>query len=147
VVSKASPTIITTASSAVTLGTGGAPTLSDSAVVSGGYHETGTLHFVLEQGTVSVYTHDVGVSGNGTYNSGGYPLPTSGAVTGTYPWTVTYGGDANDNTASDQGGTAEQTVVSPASPTLYTTASANVDLDGLTTAPMLTDTAVLSGGY
>ena len=40
-VSTASPTIVTTASSAITLGTT-APTLSDSAVLSGGYYETGS---------------------------------------------------------------------------------------------------------
>ena len=57
-----------------------------------------------------MYTHDTAVSGNGTYGSGGYTLPTTGTVTGTYTWTVSYSGDANNNSAVDQGGTAEQTV-------------------------------------
>src|SRR5262249_56639822 len=64
---------------------------------------------------------------------------------GTYPWTAPYSGDANNTSADDQGGTAEQTVVSPAQPTLVTTASSNITLG--TTAPTLSDSAVLSGGY
>ena len=45
-VSAANPTITTTASPAITLGTT-APTLSDSAVLAGGYYETGSLTFTL----------------------------------------------------------------------------------------------------
>src|SRR5262249_11371321 len=84
------------------------------------------------------------VSGNGTYTAS-TALPTSGAVAGTYTWTAVYGGDANNNAANDQGGAAEQTVVSVASPTLTTTPSGNVTLG--TTSPILSDPATLSGGY
>src|SRR5439155_13136953 len=49
VVSKAGPTLVTTASPAITLGTT-APTISDAAVLSGGYYETGSLHFSLTLG-------------------------------------------------------------------------------------------------
>jgi hypothetical protein len=70
----------------------------------------------------------------------------SGTVAGTYTWHVTYAGDANNNAASDQGGTAEQTVVSAASPTLATTPSCTTVTLG-TTAPTLKDTATLAAGY
>src|SRR5262249_16619641 len=59
------------------------------------------------------------VSGNGTYTAS-TTLPTTGMVAGTYTWTAHYSGDANNLSANDQGGTAEQTVVSPAQPTLVT---------------------------
>jgi hypothetical protein len=60
------------------------------------------------------------------------------SIVGTYAWTASYSGDANNNGAKDQGGSAEQTVISPASPGLDTTAS----LAG----SILTDSAILSGG-
>src|SRR5205814_6964692 len=63
----------------------------------------------------------------------------------TYTWSATYNGDGNNLTAQDQGGTAEQTIVSPASPSIVTTASSAVTLG--TTAPTLSDSAVLSGGF
>ena len=49
------------------------------------------------------------VSGNGKHttaagdNAGGYTLPTSGIVTGSYVWTATYSGDGNNTTANDPG--------------------------------------------
>ena len=76
---------MTTASPAVTLGTT-APTLSDSAVLEGGYYETGSITFTLYQGTTQVYTTSDTVNGNGTYGAS-YTLPTTGTVTGTYTWT------------------------------------------------------------
>jgi hypothetical protein len=132
----------------VTLGSTGAPTISDSAVLSGGYLADGlssSITFVLDLGSTQVYTTSDAVTSNGTY-SASYTLPTSGAVTGTYTWHATYGGDADNKSASDQGGSAEQTVVSSAAPTLVTTASAAVTL-GSTGAPTISDSAVLSGGY
>ena len=142
-VSPANPTIVTTASPAITLGTT-APTLSDSAVLSGGYYETGNLVFTLTGPDGFSYTQTDTVSGNGTYTASD-ALPTTGTVAGTYTWTVSYVGDGNNNGADDQGGTAEQTVVSPASPTIVTTASPAITLG--TTAPTLSDSAVLAGGY
>jgi hypothetical protein len=139
----ASPTIVTTASSAVTLGTT-APTLSDSAVVSGGYRETGNLIFTLTGPGGFSYTQTDTLTGNGTYTASD-TLPTTGTVAGTYTWSVTYAGDANNKSAVDQGGSAEKTVVCPACPTIVTTASSAVALG--TTAPTLSDSAVVSGGY
>jgi len=142
VVSAASPSLVTTASGAITLGTT-APTLSDSAVLSGGFFATGTITFTLTGPGGFFFTHTDTVSGNGTYTAG-TALPTIGTVAGTYTWSVHYSGDDNNNSTNDQGGTAEQTVVSPAHPTVVTTASASLTLG--TTAPTLTDSAVLSGG-
>ena len=146
VVSAANPTIVTTASPAITLGTT-APTLSDTAVLSGGYVSGGNLVFTLTGPGGFVFTQTDPVSGNGTYTAS-TTLPTAGTVAGTYTWTVTYGGDVNNNAASDQGGPAERTAVSPASPTVVTTASPNVTLPaGPPGTVTLSDTAVLSGGY
>ena len=149
VVSPASPTLVTTASPNVTLPAGppGTVTLSDSALLSGGYSPTGSIVFTLTGPGGFSYTQTDTVSGNGTYTAS-TTLPTTGTVAGTYTWTAHYSGDANNNAANDQGGAAEQTVVSPASPTLVTTASPARDAadrapgDGDPERP-----AVLSGGY
>ena len=62
-------------------------TLKDTAVLSGGYYETGTITFTLYLGSTMVDTETVTVSGNGTYTTPtGYTLPTTGTVTGTYQW-------------------------------------------------------------
>ena len=65
-------------------------------------------------------------------------------VAGTYTWSASYGGDANNDAASDQGGSAEQTIVAAAIPTL-TTSNPGVSLanGGVT----LSDTADLEGAY
>ena len=138
---KPTPTLTSIASSAITLGSG-SQTLSDTAVLAGGYNETGSLTFTLTLGSTQVYTTSPTVSGNGAY-TGSYTLPTTGKVTGTYTWSVSYGGDGNNNATTDQGGAAEQTVVSPASPSIGTSqqpASANL-------GSSLADKATLSGGY
>ena len=140
----ASPTLTTTASAAVTLGTT-APTISDSAVLAGGSSPTGNVSFTLKLGSTTVYTTSDTVSGNATYTAG-YTLPTTGTVTGTYAWTDSYSGDSDNNAATGNTDTSEQTVVGAASPTLTTTASpASVTLG--TTAPTISDSAVLAGGY
>ncbi len=148
-VNPASPTLMTTPSSTfVTLGST-APTLTDSAVLSGGYNETGTITFTLyyNGGTTPVDSETVTVNGNGTYTTPtGYTLPTTGTVAGSYQWDASYGGDGNNNSASDNNDPAEQVTVSPASPTLVTTPSSTIVTLG-STAPTLTDSAVLSGGY
>jgi hypothetical protein len=118
--------------------------LSDSAVLSGGYNETGTIVFTLTGPGGFSYTQTDTVTGNGTYTAS-TTLPTTGTVAGTYTWTAHYSGNANNLSANDQGGTAEQTFVSKAQPTLVTTASPAVTLG--TTPPTLSDSAVLSGGY
>jgi uncharacterized repeat protein (TIGR01451 family) len=141
VVSPASPTLATTASPAVTLGTT-APTLSDSAVLSGGFNPTGSIDFTLTGPGGFSFTQTVPVSGNDTYTAS-TTLPTTGTVAGTYTWTAHYGGDPNNSEASDQGGPAEQTVVSPAGPTISTTPNPSTATLGVT----LQDVADLAGGF
>ena len=144
VVSPANPIVATTTIGNVTLGTTD-PTLMDLAFLEGGYSETGTITFQLYNPSHSVVsTQTVPVTGNGMY-TGSYVLPMSGTVTGTYTWVVSYSGDGNNNVAHDQGGTAEQAVVSAASPILITTTTHNVTLG--TTDPTLKDSAYLEGGY
>ena len=100
----------------VTLGTSSV-TLNDTAVLSGGYHETGTITFTLYLGSTLVDTETVSVSGNGTYTTPtGYTLPTTGTVTGTYQWDSSYSGDTNNNSASENNAAAEQATVSPGKP-------------------------------
>jgi hypothetical protein len=169
-VDKASPKLVTysdgTGNDTVTLGDG-TTTLTDKAVLSGGYNPGGSITFKLYgpgSSTNPIYTNTVTVTGNGTYHSddagtsttGSATLPTDGsAVVGTYYWTDTYNPDSNNNTASDDGNPAagndanEQTTVKAASPKLVTysdgTGNDTITLgDGTTT---LTDKAVLSGGY
>ncbi|HWB11051.1 MAG TPA: Ig-like domain repeat protein [Pirellulales bacterium] len=142
VVSPANPTVTSTASQAATLGTT-APTLSDSAVLAGGYFETGNLVFTLTGPNGFTYTQTVPVSGNGTYTASD-TLPTTGTVAGTYTWHVSYAGDSNNSSVVDQGGTAEQTIVSPATPTPSANAGAPVVLG---TDTPLTASATLAGGY
>ena len=147
VVSPASPTITTTPSmTAVTLGTSSV-TSKDTAVLSGGYHETGTITFTLYLGSTLVETETVSVTGNGSYTTPtGYTLPTTGTVTGTYQWDAAYSGDTNNNLVSENNAAAEQVAVSPASPTIATTPSMTTVTLG--TSPVtLKDTAVLAGGY
>ena len=142
-VSAASPTLVTTASSAITQRGTTAPTLTDTAVLSGGYFPTGNIVFTLTGPGGFSYTQTDTVSGNGTYTAS-TTLPTT--VAGTYTWTARYGGDVNNNAASDQGGRAEQATVSPASPTLTTTPSPTTVTLGATAPPILTDSADLASG-
>ena len=143
----ADTTLVTTPSqTAFPLGTS-SPTLTDLATLAGGVNPTGTITFTLHApgGTSVVDTETVAVNGNGNYTTPtGYTPPKSGTVTGTYQWTAAYSGDGNNNATSDQGGTAEQTTVSPAGPSITTTAGGTVPLGS---GAKLTDSATLSGGY
>jgi uncharacterized repeat protein (TIGR01451 family) len=152
IINPATPTLVTIASPAITLGTT-APTLSDTAELSGGYFPTGTLTFTLTGPGGFSFTDDVTVNGNGTYttsqgnNPGGFTLPATGMVAGTYTWTVHYSGDDNNNAANDNGVLIEQTVVHPATPEVVTTADPTGTIQLGPTPLTLTDSAVLSGGY
>src|SRR5262249_58038513 len=103
--------------------------LSDSAVLSGGFNPTGDIFFTLTGPGGFSFTQIDPVNGNGTYTAS-TTLPTTGMVAGTYTWTVTYGGDANNIAAIDQGGPTEQTVVSPASPAISTAPNPTTALVG-----------------
>jgi hypothetical protein len=146
VVSKAGPTVVATPNpTTVTLGTT-ATTLKDSAVLSGGYNQTGSITFTLNLGSTVLDTETVTVSGNGTYTTPtGYTLPNTGTVTGTYQWNVSYNGDTNNNPISENNNAAEQVVVSKAGPTIVGTPNPTTVTLG-TTATTLKDSTVLSGG-
>jgi hypothetical protein len=101
------PTIATTPNpTSTTVGN----TLTDMAVLSGGYNPTGTLTFTLSLNGTVVDTETVTVSGNGPYTT-----PTGFTVTapGVYQWNAVYSGDSNNNAASESGAASEQVVVSP----------------------------------
>jgi hypothetical protein len=140
------PTLTATPSAgSVTLSNTGSPKLTDTATLSGGYHETGTLTFTLYQGTTLVDTETAAVSGDGIYSTPtGYTLPTTGTVTGSYQWDVSYSGDANNNNATDNNATAEQVKVVSANPTLTASAGPTVVLG---TGVHLTASATLADGY
>ena len=146
-VNPASPAITTTPSmTTVTLGTSSV-TLNDTAVLSAGYYETGSITFTLYLGSTLVDTETVPVTGNGNYTTPtGYTLPATGTVTGTYQWDASYNGDTNNTSASENDAPAEQVTVNPANPTITTTPSiSNVTLGA--SSVTLNDTAVLSEGY
>src|SRR5262249_47324012 len=111
-----------------------------------GYFPTGSIVFTLTGPNGFTYTQTDPVSGDGTYMAS-TTVPITGVVAGTYTWTAHYGGDPNNNAANDQGGIAEQTVVSPASPTLVTTPNPTTVTLGATAPPILMDTADLEGAY
>jgi hypothetical protein len=122
--SLASPTLVSTPSPASTTLPGGDPLfggppvttiLMDSAVLSGGNAETGTITFTLYQlgivpGGFLVDTETVPVSGNGTYTTPtGFSLANAPiTAVGTYQWDASYSGDPNNNPASDNNGPKEQ---------------------------------------
>ena len=100
----------------VTLSNASPPILTDTATLSGGFQETGTLTFDLYApgGDVPVDAESVTVNGDGSYTTPtGYTLPTTGTLTGTYQWVVTYSGDANNNGVASANGD-EPVVVAPA---------------------------------
>ena len=101
-VTAADPTITTTPSpSTAMLGA----RLQDVADLAGGYHATGSITFMLYAPGVdptvgpATYTETVtAANGNGTYQT------TVGFVsnaTGVWHWVATYGGDSNNNSASN----------------------------------------------
>jgi hypothetical protein len=124
-VSQATPSITTTASPSVAAG----GTISDQGVLAGGFAPTGTVTFSAFGPNNSTCTGaaigstTVTVTGNGTYPSG--PITAAGA--GTYNFVVTYSGDANNASVTSACGAAnESVVVTKATPTIVTTASASV---------------------
>ncbi|WP_141962192.1 vWA domain-containing protein [Actinoallomurus bryophytorum] len=109
VVVKATPGITTTPSGSVPAG----GVVSDTATISGGFHPTGSVTFQLfgpgdtTCGT-PIATRTDALSGGGTAASGNV---TIGAA-GTYRWTATYGGDADNNSVTSPC-SAEQVTVTP----------------------------------
>jgi uncharacterized protein YkwD len=145
VVTKAAPTIATTASPGIALGAG---TLTDSATVSGRTSPVAgaTVTFTLYGPDDATCTGTVAST-----STVPYPAPAGGPVTsaaftpsqiGTYRWTAAYGGDANNLAATSACNAAsESTAVTTATPAVATTASPNVVLG----AGQLTDSATVTG--
>jgi hypothetical protein len=140
-VSPSTPAITTTASGTVALG----GTISDSAILSGGFNPTGTITFTVFgpnnsscTGAPAFPAKTVTAAGDGTYASGTF-TPTA---PGTYRFVVTYSGDTNNAAATSACGAAgESVVVGQVTPAITTTASGPVAVGG-----SISDTGVLSGG-
>src|SRR5206468_4000611 len=140
-VTKAPPTITTTASAPVAAG----GTISDSAVLAGGFSPTGTITFTVFGPNNPTCTRaplgnsTVTVTGNGTYPSG--PFTAAGAES--YNFVAVYSGDANNAGATSAFPAPHASVpVTTAPPTITTTASAPVAAGGT-----ISDSAVLAGGF
>lgn len=138
----ATPTLTTAASVSVTLGN----TISDTAMLTGGVNPTGTISFRLygpDNATCSgspVFSPTVPVTtGDGAYSS----RPFTPTMAGTYQWTASYNGDANNaGMANVCGASGESSSVTQATAlTLSTVAS-----PGGSVGAALTDTATLAGG-
>ncbi len=145
VVSRAAPTIATTASPDIALGAG---TLTDNATVSGRVNPQAgaTIAFRLYG------PNDATCAGTPIFESLGVAYPVAGgAVTsaaftptmaGTYRWIASYSGDANNAPIAGACNDAnENVVVNRAAPTIATTASPDIALG----AGTLTDNATVSG--
>ena len=140
VMTKAAPSLATSASPAIALG--GA--ISDGGVLAAGVNPGGTLTFRLYSpadatcaGT-PLFSSVVNVAGNGSYASAAFTPP----AVGTWRWIASYGGDANNTAVAGAcGAPGESVVVSLAVPTIATTASAGGAL-----GVALTDHATLAGG-
>jgi hypothetical protein len=127
-ISRAGPIIRTTASGPVTIG----QAISDTAALAGGIGPTGTITFKVyapkADGSADtacstlVKTLTVSVNGNDTYSSGNFtPSGTAPEIAGTYEWTATYSGDANNAPAATScGDTGESSVVNKKSTTTPT---------------------------
>ncbi|MEO6929389.1 MAG: hypothetical protein ABI190_09500, partial [Casimicrobiaceae bacterium] len=142
VISQATPTIATTASTGGAVGT----SLTDNATLSGGTSATGSITFSLYGpndatcANAAVFTSSaVTVAGNGTYTSTPAFVTTA---TGTYRWRASYSGDAGNAAAAGAcNDTGENVTIATVTPTLATTASAGVKLGN-----PISDTANLTGG-
>src|SRR5262249_16592232 len=172
-IAMTSPSLTTEASPNGTLMLGTTSvSLSDTATLSGAYLAAGgTIKFSLffNGGSGTTYTdvHDYSTTvvangtttdanGDGTYSSDSYALPTTGTVAGSYYWSASYTpftGDLNNNGASEDGSkdTNEQVTVTPSRPVINTTPSVNGTMTNTyqlgTSAPTLTDSAKVTGGY
>ena len=114
--------------------------MSDSATISGGYDETGSITFTLTapNGTTTT-VGTVSVSGNGTYTA---PTVTATQV-GTYVWHASYSGDGLNNSAIDNGVNESLTTVKT-SPTITTRPARR---PAAWRQFRSSDSATLSGGY
>ncbi len=114
VINLVTPTVASTATpSTATVG----GSVADQSVLSGGYNPTGTIAWSLYKGTTctgtAVFTTGAPagtVSGNSTYTSASYSVPTANGA-GTYTWKMSYTGDTNNNSVTACGGTGQTLTV------------------------------------
>jgi hypothetical protein len=139
---KASPALVTTAS--LSGGTGSGTAIpEDSAVLTGGYEETGNITFTLtDPDGVVVDSQTIATNGNGAYTTTNTNPAT---LVGTYTWSATFAGDSLNHSTDDEGGTQERVSTSKASPTLVSTASFSGGNSVGVAIPQ--DTAFLINGY
>ena len=83
----------------------GTAILSDTATLAGGYLPGGTISFSLTDPygnpvTLPANDQSVPVSDDGDYTT---PTRILATEVGTYVWSASYSGDANNNPASDNG--------------------------------------------
>ena len=144
VVAQAAPAITTMASPDMTLGGPGG--LTDNATVTGRSNPlaSATITFTLYGPNDATCADTAVFSSTVAYPVGGGSV-TSGTFTptqaGTYRWIASYSGDANNASVTGPCNAAnENVVVTPASPTIATVASADT-----TVGATITDNAVVSG--
>ncbi|MEA2715954.1 MAG: hypothetical protein QOI99_271 [Actinomycetota bacterium] len=137
----ATPNLTTTASGATEVGF----EIFDNANLTGGTNPTGMITFSLfapgdTTCSTPIFTPSTPVvPGTTSYNSAHFTTTQAG----TYQWTASYSGDANNTAASTAcNDLAEQVVVTKANTVLTTTASAPIALGGT-----ISDTAHLAGGF
>ncbi len=114
----------------------------DNANLFGGINPTGSLVFTLfgpgdAACAVPIFVSTIPVAGNGSYNSARFTT----AQAGIYRWTVSYGGDANNNPVGPTpcSDPVSSVIVDKANVVLTTTASPS--------ATTIHDTATIAGGF
>jgi hypothetical protein len=145
-------------SSKVTLGIGlaagqGGPvgtTVQAFAALAAGDNPTGTITFNLYGPTATasctgtpVDTETVAVTGNGSYTT---PVGATPSQVGTYWWTASYSGDANNNPAVTVCGQLDQSVTITQTTTTTVTSSADPSVAGQAVTFTATVSAVPDGG-
>lgn len=137
-IAPAAPTLTTSPSPG---GTVGATTVTDTALLAGGYHAGGTITFNLystaDCSGQPVYSDTVQASGDAAYTPPGY----APVAAGTYQWIVSYSGNVN-NRATASGCGTEPVTITAATPTLTTSPG-----PGGTVGLPVSDSATLSGAY
>ena len=141
-VNAATPTLGTSASSGVSVGSA----VSDTSMLANGYNPTGTITWSLYNNSgctgPAVFTTTSGgaVSGNGSYTSASYTTTEAG----TYYWIANYLGDSNNSaTTNGCGDSGETSVVNAVTPAISTSATPATDITG----GSVVDKATISGGY
>ena len=139
-VAKASPGLSGSATASAAAG----QTITDEATLSGAFEAGGHILFrAYGPGDATcaeapAYEEQVTVSGNGVYEPAGFA-----ATAGSYRWTASYSGDANNAEASTACDAAGQTsTVAKASPGLSGSATASA-----TAGQTIIDEATLSGAF